>query len=28
VIGGVIVVVAIAVVQYFTGGEGEPTPIG
>lgn len=26
--GGVIVVVAIAVVQYFTGGEGEPTPIG
>lgn len=28
VVGGVIVVVAIAVVQYFTGGEGEPTPIG
>jgi drug/metabolite transporter (DMT)-like permease len=25
--GGVIVVAAIAVVQYFTGGEGEPTPI-
>ena len=28
VVGGVIVVAAIAVVQYFTGGEGEPTPIG
>ena len=28
VLGGVIVVAAIAVVQYFTGGEGEPTPIG
>ena len=27
VIGGVVVVAAIAVVQYFTGGEGEPTPI-
>jgi len=27
VVGGAIVVVAIAVVQYFTGGEGEPTPI-
>ena len=27
VIGGLIVVGAIAVVQYFTGGEGEPTPI-
>jgi drug/metabolite transporter (DMT)-like permease len=26
--GGVTVVAAIAVVQYFTGGEGEPTPIG
>lgn len=28
VVGGVVVVAAIAVVQYFTGGEGEPTPIG
>ena len=27
-LGGVIVVAAIAVVQYFAGGEGEPTPIG
>ena len=26
--GGLIVVGAIAVVQHFTGGEGEPTPIG
>ena len=28
VVGWLIVVAAIAVVQYFTGGEGEPTPIG
>lgn len=28
VLGCVIVVAAIAVVQYFTGGEGEPSPIG
>jgi drug/metabolite transporter (DMT)-like permease len=27
-LGGLLVVAAIAVVQYFTGGEGEPTPIG
>ena len=27
-LGGVIVVAAIAVVQHFTGGEGEPSPIG
>jgi drug/metabolite transporter (DMT)-like permease len=27
-LGGVVVVGAIAVVQRFTGGEGEPTPIG
>ncbi len=28
VVGSLIVVAAIAVVQYFTGGEGEPVPIG
>jgi drug/metabolite transporter (DMT)-like permease len=28
VVGGLVVVLAIAVVQRFTGGEGEPSPIG